>query len=243
MINSSIKATIAFCLATCPLPLFAESIAFSELARTCAPSVHENTMQALVRTESNFNPLAIAVVEETIEQPSSLMEAVSTAEELVAKGKNISLGLGQINIHNLSAYGLDLESVFDPCKNLNASSAILTDCYNRATGNEQQALQYALSCYYSGNFKTGFTQDLKGLPTYVDRVKAASLQNTDEATVKIPALDPSVPAPVQLTTTQVKVKTVAKTTSTTKHKSTTLTDEPIISKSPKTWDAFGDWNR
>lgn len=240
MINS-IKATIAFCLATCPLPLLAESIAFNELARTCASSVHVNTMQALVRTESNFNPLAIAVVGEVIEQPSSLLEAVSTAKELEAKGKNISLGLGQINIHNLSAYGLDLESVFDPCKNLNASSAILTECYNRATGDEQQALQYALSCYYSGNFKTGFTKDIKGLPAYVDRIKEASLQNTDNATVKIPELDPSVPAPIKLTTAKVNVKTVAKTSNTTKHKSTTLTDEPIISKSPKTWDAFGDW--
>lgn len=242
MINS-IKATIAFCLTTCPLPLLAESIAFNELARTCAPSVHENTMQALVRTESNFNPLAIAVVGDVIEQPTSLIEAVSTAKELAANGKNISLGLGQINIHNLSAYGLDFESVFDPCKNLNASSAILTECYNRATGDEQQALQYALSCYYSGNFKTGFTKDIKGLPAYVDRVKKASLQNTDNATVKIPELNPSVPAPVKLTTTKVKVKTVAKTTSATNHKSMSL-DEPIISKSPTkaSWDAFGDWN-
>lgn len=231
MINS-IKATIAFCLATCPLPLLAESVAFNELARTCASSVHENTMQALVRVESNFNPYAIGVVNGAVKQPRTLDQAIDTAKSLFDDGKNFSLGLAQINIHNLEKYGLTFESVFNPCDNLKAASAILSDCYNRADGNEQEALQKAFSCYYSGNFKTGFTEDLKGLPSYVDRIKEASLQNTDEATIQIPKLDPSVKVAVQSTHTA-KVKAVS------------LKAKPDTSTTPKslkaTWDAFGDW--
>lgn len=209
-----------------------ESVTFNEVAKTCAASVHTDTMQALVRVESNFNPYAIGVVNDAVKQPRTLDEAIDTAKSLLDDGKNFSLGLAQINIHNLEKYGLTFESVFNPCDNLKAASAILSDCYSRADGNEQEALQKAFSCYYSGNFKTGFTEDLKGLPSYVDRIKEASLQNTDEATIQIPKLDPSVKVAVQSTHTA-KVKAVS------------LKAKPNTSTTPKrpkaTWDAFGDW--
>lgn len=39
--------------------------------------------------------------------------------------------------------------------------------------NDQSAWKMAYSCYYSGNFKTGFIPDFKGQPSYVNKVLAS----------------------------------------------------------------------
>lgn len=143
---------------------------FLSVAQTCAPDVHPRTLAAIVRTESGFNPFAIGVVNGRLErQPRSLPEAVATAKALVDANWNASFGLGQINLSNLSAHALDLVSVFDPCKNLKAASAILGEAFDRARvrfPDEQSALKAALSAYYSGNFRTGFKEG------YVQRVSS-----------------------------------------------------------------------
>ena len=133
---------------------------FSVLAQECAPGVHPQTMAADARVESSFNPFAIGVVGgRLVRQPAARDEAVATARSLEAQGFNFSVGLGQVNRYNLARYGLDYQSAFDPCANLRAGAAILTDCYARASKSAQDsqaALRAAFSCYYSGNFVTGF---------------------------------------------------------------------------------------
>jgi type IV secretion system protein VirB1 len=133
---------------------------FSALAHECAPGVHPQTMAAVARVESSFNPFAIGVVGgRLVRQPAARDEAVATARSLEAQGFNFSVGLGQVNRYNLARYGLDYQSAFDPCANLRAGAAILTDCYARASKSAQDsqaALRAAFSCYYSGNFVTGF---------------------------------------------------------------------------------------
>jgi type IV secretion system protein VirB1 len=137
--------------------------------------VHVGTGQALVRTESALNPHAIGVVGHRLErQPRSRTEALATARSLRHRGHNFSVGLAQINVHNFERLGLTTETAFEPCSNLTAMQAVLTDCYTRAakrTELPQRALRKALSCYYSGNFLTGFEHG------YVRRVvEAASAQ-------------------------------------------------------------------
>ena len=147
---------------------------FHALAQQCAPAVHPVTMAAIIRVESTFNPFAIGVVGGRLErQPTNKAEAIATAKALTAAGYNFSLGMGQVNRYNLSRYGLDYQSAFEPCANLKAASLILQDCYSRAKAKgmtDANALQAALSCYYSGNFSTGFKQDFKGQPSYVQKV-------------------------------------------------------------------------
>ncbi len=214
---------------------------FSALSKNCAPNVHQDTMQALVRVESKFNPLAIGVVKGAVKQPTTFAEAVEVAKALHANGKNFSLGLGQINVHNLDRFGLTFERVFDPCTNLQTASAILSECYNRATGDAQESLQKALSCYYSGNFKTGFMQDLKGLPSYVERIKEAALQNTDGTTIQIPKLDPSIKLNVA-NAIQSSAKVKVKAEPLPKTKTEINTEIKTAEQRPKAkWDAFGDW--
>ena len=122
---------------------------FTQLAQQCAPSVHPVTMQAIARTESEFNPYAIGVVGGRLaRQPRDSEEAVATARALEARGINFSVGLGQVNRFNLARYGLTYETAFDPCANLRAGSAILHDCYQRASaayGQGQRALRAATS--------------------------------------------------------------------------------------------------
>ena len=121
-------------------------------------------MQHVVHVESSFNPYAIGVVGgHLVRQPNSLAEALATARMLQSRGFNFSVGLAQVNRHNLARYGLSLEHAFDACPNLQAGARILADCLLRS-GND---LGKSLSCYYSGNFTTGFRQG------YVQKVFAS----------------------------------------------------------------------
>lgn len=148
------------------------------LAALCAPQVHASTVMALVAVESSANPYAIGVVGGAlVRQPRHRAEAVATARALRAAGWNFSVGLGQINVGNFERLGLTVETAFDPCTNLAALQAVLAECFGRSSTEisqastataEQAALRRALSCYYSGNFITGFGHG------YVGRVVAAA---------------------------------------------------------------------
>lgn len=143
------------------------------LAVACAPQVHAGTAMALVQVESSGNPWAIGVVGAQLErQPRSRREALATARALRAQGGNFSIGLAQINIHNLDGLGLTLESALEPCANLAGMQGVLVACFRRAKQqrpyDEQHALRMALSCYYSGDFTTGRRHG------YVQRVVAAA---------------------------------------------------------------------
>ena len=135
---------------------------FLALALACAPQVHADTARALVSVESAFNPWAIGVVGGAlVRQPRHRAEALATAKALRDAGWNFSVGLGQINAGNFDRLGLTVESAFEPCANLTAMQTVLAECFERASGSaskavDQVALRQALSCYYSGNFDTGF---------------------------------------------------------------------------------------
>jgi len=74
---------------------------FIDLAQHCAPTIHIETMRALVNVESSFNPFAIGVVNGKLErQPRNQEEAVATANELERNGYNYSVGYAQVNKHN-----------------------------------------------------------------------------------------------------------------------------------------------
>jgi type IV secretion system protein VirB1 len=171
----------------------APSLPFDKLAAECAPDVHPTTLKGVVRTESAGNPFVIGVVGGRLaRQPRNLAEAVATARELEQQGFNFSMGLGQVNRYNLAKYGERYETIFEPCRNLKAGSAILRDCYQRARAripDDQQALRAAFSCYYSGNFTRGFRPDRAGQRSYVQKV-VANATDTAEPIPVVPAVKP-----------------------------------------------------
>lgn len=138
------------------------------LVAQCAPLVAPVTAHAVITVESAGDPHAIGVVGgRLVRQPRSRAEALATVKSLETQGMNYSVGLGQINRGNFARLGLTPETAFEPCANLRAMQVILGECFERAgrvSEGEQLALKRALSCYYSGNFNTGFEQG------YVQRV-------------------------------------------------------------------------
>jgi type IV secretion system protein VirB1 len=128
-------------------------------------AVPAGVMHHVVRVESSFNPYAIGVVGGRLaRQPANLPEAVATARMLESRGYNFSLGLAQVNRYNLSKYGLaSYEQAFQACPNLKAGSRILAECHERAGHDWGKSF----SCYYSGNFVTGFRQG------YVQKIYAS----------------------------------------------------------------------
>lgn len=140
---------------------------FVQTAQQCAPAVHHKTMLYLARGESSLNEFAIGVVGGRLKkQPRTLTEAIATAKVLIDRKINFSAGVSQVNYHNWPRLGLDISSVFNPCKNMRAGATILAECFQRAErkkrAGDQGNIQYALSCYYSNNFTTGFKEGYVG---------------------------------------------------------------------------------
>ena len=217
---------------------------FNTLAHQCAPGVYPTTLQAVVQTESGFNPFAIGVVGgRLVRQPQNRAEAVATAKALDAAGWNYSMGLSQVNRYNLSSYGMDANAAFDPCANLRAGSAILSDCYSRASarmGAGQVALRAAFSCYYSGNFKRGFVRD-DGTSSYVQRIVsfvASTVPTTTKAAVRAIAVVP-VATPETVGQTVPRIDPDTRALVAIKTPSTPRRPEPQRTHQP--WDTFGDF--
>ena len=226
-----------------------QRVNFNQLAQQCAAGVHHDTMQAIARVESGFNPYAIGVVKGALKrQPRTHAEAVAAAKMLHAQGRNFSMGLAQINKYNLPKYGLTYETVFDPCKNLNAGAKILTDCFNRAEGGKisQTALQKAFSCYYSGNFRFGFTRDFAGQPSYVQKVVNSAAANSAATTIRVPAVDVRTPISAAPAKTATKRQTTTATTTAQPETSAPTGVSPAPSPSPdqrppEQWDVFSEF--
>ena len=133
---------------------------FLALASDCAAFVDPQTLAAIVKTESNYQPFSIGVNGDSRleRQPVNLEEATVTAQWLLDNGYNVDLGLGQVNSSNLRRVGLTIHDAFDPCKNLKAAGTIFNTSYQAALRQypEGQAFQAALSAYNTGNFIQGF---------------------------------------------------------------------------------------
>lgn len=153
-----------------------------ELMGCTGLAVPPTVMEHVVKVESSFNPYAIGVVGGRLaRQPRNLPEALSTARMLERHGYNFSLGLAQVNRHNLAKQGLDsYEKAFDVCPNLQAGSRILAECYSRSGSDWGKAF----SCYYSGNFTTGYRHG------YVQKVFASwQRQVGSDTAAAIPVID------------------------------------------------------
>src|SRR5258708_3155569 len=134
---------------------------FLALAPVCAPGVAPATLLAIARVESGLDPLAIGVngAPHARLHAQSTADAVRRADALIASGRDIDLGLGQINVRSLARLGLTVSDAFDPCRSLAASATVLESGYQsvRATGAAAQlALRTALSRYNTGDPLRGF---------------------------------------------------------------------------------------
>ncbi|EPU4319886.1 lytic transglycosylase domain-containing protein [Escherichia coli] len=151
--------------------------AFLAAAMQCAASIHPSTALDVARVESSFNPYAIAEMVPRARRasgdnpvishlPASRAEAERIIRRLAVQDRRYSVGLMQITSTNFRQYGVTATDLLDPCTNLSVFERILSDCYRRGG-----TLKRALSCYYSGNFRTGLEPEAAFSGTsYVQRV-------------------------------------------------------------------------
>ncbi len=162
-----------------------------EILLACSTMVHTETLNALIKTESSYNPYAIAIVngEQLRKQPKTLQEAEAVIDKLEADKINYSVGLGQVNKGNFAKYGVTGKQLLDSCTNIKVSEKILAACY---TDSPNKSVAEALSCYYAGNFSYGFVRERKsGLKTsYVERV-IENVKGKDE--IVVPSIKGEIP--------------------------------------------------
>ncbi len=152
----------------------------------CAPNVAPVTLEAVMSVESGGNPFAVHVndLREQPPSPRDAQEAAQTAEQYIARGYSVDLGLMQVNSRNLAALGVTIAQVLDPCTNIRSGATILTADYAGAVhsrGEGQPALQAALSAYNTGDFYRGFANGYvaryygpNGVPALAGTVRAAA---------------------------------------------------------------------
>jgi len=127
----------------------------------CAPDVAPATLEAVIAIESGGNPFAVHVngLYEQPPPPRDAKAAARIAEQYIARGYSVDIGLMQVNSRNLSALGVTIGQVLDPCNNIRSGAKILTADYADAAhrcGEGQLALEAALSAYNTGDFHRGF---------------------------------------------------------------------------------------
>lgn len=151
--------------------------------QNCPELQPQGIFEKIVRQESAGNPYAIGVVNGSlIRQPKNVKEAVATAANLEALGRNYSVGQHQINKQHFKRYGWQLEDAFDACKNAKAGREIFNQCHadaKKAGYSDLESTKAALSCYYSGDFKRGtrlgYSDSVLAQPT---AEKPPAVQNT-----------------------------------------------------------------
>lgn len=126
---------------------------FRVLAASCAPSVPAATLEAVAQTESSLDPLALHDDSTGQKQEgASPGFAAGEAQQWLARGDSVDIGLMQINSKNLSALDLTVSAALDPCESLAAGAAVLRAAYGDADmpAEQQVALLLALSRYNTG---------------------------------------------------------------------------------------------
>lgn len=147
---------------------------YNHLLQHCTNGVHPVVMHGIISQESSFNPFAIGVVNGRLSyQPKTHSQAVAAVHALRSAKKNYSMGLAQVNQMHMKRFGFTPESIFQPCANVKAGATIFKECHRLAKmklGNSANSYGAALSCYYSGNFQTGFKRYGRDKLPYVTAV-------------------------------------------------------------------------
>jgi len=167
-----VASLVAICLPTLAHAAPLSLSTFAQLAASCAPHNHVETLAAVARTESGFD--ALALHDNTTGRtyhPATREDAIASGVELATVGRHsVDVGLMQINSANLARLDLTLADAFDPCRNLAAADRVLVDGYTAPLPGQdpQPAVQQALSRYNTGDAALGFSNG------YVGRVQASA---------------------------------------------------------------------
>lgn len=128
----------------------------SMLLSQCGAGVHPDTLNAIIKVESNYNELAINDNSTGIShRPKSKEEAIELTKYFYSVGHSLDVGLMQINSLHFNESGIDYTMLFDPCYNISIGTNILKSFYkdhslNNPTDPPEITLLKALSSYNTG---------------------------------------------------------------------------------------------
>jgi type IV secretion system protein VirB1 len=124
----------------------------------CAPTVAPTTMAAVVRVESNGDPLALYINGLGAFHVPSVAAGAALVRQAIAAGYTVDIGLTGLNTRTLEKRHVSIEAAFDGCTNVGIGASELTEHYLAAVkryGTGQMALEAALSAYNTGDFWRG----------------------------------------------------------------------------------------
>lgn len=177
------------------------------VAEKCAPRVARETILSVAYHESRFDTLAIGdnTARKSI-HPKSRMDAVAIAQDLIARGHSIDMGIGQVNNRTAARLGLTIFAAFDACANMAAAGKLMEANYQSVAkkgGNTQQAVAAMLSMYNTGNTWRGFGNGYVGSVYRVAANIVSQLGKTTRVDVDPRALDPvEAVTPIPVATVQ-----------------------------------------
>ena len=172
------------------------------LADKCARPVARETLLSVFYNESHFDTLAIGDnTDRRSIHPRTRNEAVAIAQELIARGHNIDMGIGQVNSRTAPRLGLTVYSAFDACANMAAASSLMASNYKRVAkgGTPQQSLAAMLSMYNTGNSWRGFGNGYVGRVYRVAATIVPMLGRTARVDVDPRMIEPAqgeIPSPI-----------------------------------------------
>jgi type IV secretion system protein VirB1 len=123
----------------------------------CGAGVHPDTLNAIIKVESNYNELAINDNSTgRSHHPRSKEEAIDLTKYLYSAGHSLDVGLMQINSLHFNRPGIDYTMLFDPCYNVSVGAKILKSFYRdhslKTPADEPETtLLKALSSYNTGS--------------------------------------------------------------------------------------------
>jgi hypothetical protein len=104
----------------------------------------------------------------------------------------LALGIAQIDSMNFAGFGVDVQTIFDPCTNLSVGARILSGDYAfaaRRYGDGQVALRHAIGMYNTGRLNAG--------ARYIARVVAAAdVRDGDAQSSRVAALPDAMHSPL-----------------------------------------------
>lgn len=179
----------AVCLLFFAPNISAQRLDVAALQLRCLPTVPLTTLNAIILVESGGNPNAMQIdfprallkqwhlpvgTLRLKRQPTTKREALEWLGYFQRRNISVDLGLMQVSTAEAHRRGLPAESLLDPCFNLRAGWQILDSAYQleiKTYGPGQEALQYAISRYNTGDSQRGIDNG------YLARVMAALKQS------------------------------------------------------------------
>ena len=119
----------------------------------CAPQVAPRTALAIIAVESSGRWWAVNDNDRPTPELGNPQAAIAYAQQRIAEGANLDLGLTQLNSSHLREFHVSVAESFEPCTNIALGMHVLQAAWLQAQarwGTTREALYHAFEAYNGG---------------------------------------------------------------------------------------------